>query len=195
MGVVIDAGEKEGVVRVWTPRQLSLADPFSIPPNEPAGPIPTLEHLERLLRGDDSAFYLGGAQALVDGAKVSVLDKNEPVRDTSGTQISLDRGANLWRLVPLSVRMERTIALPDPNNLLNADILSGSGNDHPHVWQAERLGDYPEGRFELSLHEAIDLGDEAMVEKLLRRQSPRQILMMGILLLVGFLIMGALLGK
>lgn len=93
------------------------------------------------------------------------------------------------------MRQERTIAIPDPKNLLNADILSGVGNDLPQVWQAGRLGDYPEGRYELSLHEAIDHWDEAMVVKLLRRQSSRQILVMGIVLLLGFLIMGALLGK
>lgn len=195
LGVVIEPKAPEGVARAWTPRQLSLADPFEIAPNAPAEPIPSLEHLEGLLKGPDSAFYLGGAQALVDGARVSVLDAGEPDRDDSGNPIPVDRGANLWRLVPLSVRQERTIALPDPKNLLNADILSGVGNDLPQVWQAERLGDYPEGRYELSLHEAIDHGDEAMVEKLLRRQSPRQVLVMGIVLLLGFLIMGALLGK
>ena len=157
--------------------------------------IPSLEHLEGLLQGSDSAFYLGAALALVDGAKVSVQDCAKTDQNKSDNLDPVERASNLWRLVPLSVRQERTIAIPDPKNLLNADILSGVGNDLPQVWQAGRLGDYPEGRYELSLHEAIDQGDEAMVVKLLRRQSPRQILVMGIVLLLGFLIMGALLGK
>jgi hypothetical protein len=195
LGVFIGQNAREGIARVWSKRQFSQADPFTIPPNEPNAPIPSLEHLEGLLQGSDSAFYLGAAQALVDGAKVSVQDCAKTDQNKSDNLNPVERASNLWRLLPISVRLERTIALPDTKNLLNADILSGPIGDLPHVWQADRLGDYPEGRYELSLHEAIDQGDQTMVEKLLNRQSPRQVLLMGFILLVGFIIMGALLGK
>ena len=184
----------EGLVKAWPNSLFAQADPFEIPPDAPKEPIPPIEHLEGLLRGPDSAFYLGAAQAVVDGAKVCVHDGDESDPGPSGDRISIVRAGNLWRLLPLSVRRERTIAIPDPKNILNADIMSGAQADLQKVWQAARLGDYPEGRYELSLHEAIDQGDEAMIEKLLKRQSPRQILLMGIVLLVGFLIMGALFG-
>lgn len=195
LGVCVGPNCLEGAARVWSKRQFSQADPFAVAPNDPKAAIPSLGHLESLLRGSDSAFYLGAAQALVDGAKVSVQDCATVGGDNPRGPDPIERAANLWRLLPISVRWERTIAVPDPKNLLNGEILSGAAGDLPEVWQAERLGDYPEGRYELSLHEAIDQGDEAMVEKLLKRQSPKQVLLMGFILLIGFIIMGALLGK
>ncbi len=188
IGATLTPGDPFAHVRVWSRNHWALADPFAFTGQEDTEPLPQLPHLVNLLKGPDSAFYLGGAQALVDGARISLGNAS------SCDQKCIDQAANLWRLLPFSVRAERTIALPDPNNTLQADLTGAIPETDESVWQGERLGDYPEGRYEWNLHEAIDQGDLAMVHKLLKRQSPKQVFLMGLLLILGFIIIGALFG-
>ncbi len=188
LGATLSAGDSLAQIRVWSKGQWAWADPFAFAGQEDAEPLPQLDHLVLLLKGPDSAFYLGAAQAMVDGARIGLGNTH------SFDQPCIQQAANLWQLLPLSVRAERTIALPDPNNVLRADLTSAGEDCDESVWQGDRLGDYPEGRYEWNLHAAIDQGDLAMIHKLLKRQSPKQVLLMGLLLILGFAIMGALFG-
>ena len=188
IGATLSLGDSLAQIRVWSRKQWAWADPCAFAGHDDAEPLPQLAHLVVLLKGPDSAFYLGAAQALVDGARIGLGNAN------SYDQECITQAAHLWQILPLSVRAERTIALPDPNNVLKADLTAAGPATDNGIWQSDRLGDYPEGRYEWNLHAAIDQGDLAMVHKLLKRQSPKQVFLMGLLLILGFAIMGALFG-
>lgn len=146
------------------------------------GDLPEIAYFQELLKTEDSALLLGGAQALVDGGKIQL---GETPQDRF-------RAENLWNLIPIPVRMERTVVVGDKSGDWPSDLAAAQSLLSQDSWTAQRLGDYPEGRFEFSLHSAIDLKDEEGVYRLLHRKSPRQVMMMATMLLVGMIIIGFL---
>ncbi len=146
--------------------------------------LPKVSYFQDLLKSADSALLLGGAQALMDGAGVR-LDAGHEDREVA---------ERLWNLAPLSVRLERTMVIGDPGNILRADLtaLSPTTQAQADFWNSQRLGDYPEGKYELALQSAIDQGDELSIERHLHRQSPRQVMLTAAFLLVGMIVIGIL---
>jgi len=145
---------------------------------------PSLDTFQNWLKSDDSALLLGGAQALMDGAKIHL--------DRDGNEWEVAR--RLWNLVPLSLRLEKRLVVNDPEKRINADLKVSRTPGDPDAWTSQRLGDYPEGRYEFGLQTAIDNGDEAAIHGYLARRSPKQVMMLAALLLGGFVLIGLIMG-
>jgi hypothetical protein len=176
--------------------QSFLGDPFAIaerfPPSWGArNDLPTLDwprefparrtvdELQKVLKGGNSATLLGGAQALVDGGGL-VFERSAP-DDT------LVRG--LWTLLPWNTRARLWPASFVFGNSLGFDVLVLPRADEmtfTSYLNEEQAGDYPEGRYERSLQVAVEAGDQAGLGDLFARRSSSQTLKLAMLLLVAF---------
>lgn len=138
----------------------------------------------------DSAVLLGGAQALVDQAK-AVLVSDVPVT------IPFE---GVLPLVPHSRRGELALTSWWPVDSRTWDIRVGPYESMPEdstVWRWNDIADYPVGKYEYSLHEAVSLRDEQAVADLLGRASRDTMLRLGlalIVLLMGVQLLAALFG-
>ena len=150
-------------------------------PEEPSPPR-TAALLEATHVGGNGPLLLGVTQAVVDGARVLLLENTtEPtfVRD-------------LWTMLPNATRIEAGLssALPTLHPRINFAILPTLPSPMPTGYLNERMVlDYPEGRYERDLQFAFEAHDERGVQELLLRRSGREMLRMGVwavvILLVG----------
>ncbi len=150
----------------------------------PAEPLPprTVAQVQQVLQRPNSAFLLGGAQALVDGGRI-VLER--PAPDTE-----VLRG--LWLLLPASTRSQLWPASFAFDNALDFHVVVVPRADperYANYMTEEQAGDYPEGRYELNLQIAAEAGDQAELDRLFARRSSAQTLR---LCLVLVLVMGVL---
>jgi hypothetical protein len=140
-------------------------------------PVTSAKDLGLHLSSHDTGTLLGGAQALVDQARV-VVASDRPTTDPFEC---------LLPLVPHSRRGELALTTWWPEDSLPWDIRVGPSESIPPdstLWHWEAIADYPVGRYEYSLHEAISLGNERAVSDLLGRASRDAMLRLGLALLV-----------
>ena len=176
-----------------------IGDPFVLADRFPApwhlrGELPVLpwsadsvkhrsvEEVRAVLQRADGPILLGGAQALVDGARLYFV---RPAPDPD-----LIRG--LWLLLPTSTRRElwpasfafsvelgfHAIALPATQGLNLAGYLDEN-----------QAGDYPEGRYELNLQIAAESNDQAALNALFARRSRSETMRLGLILVAVFLVL------
>lgn len=150
----------------------------------PAQPLPprTVEQVQHVLQNGDSPTLLGSVQALLDAGKV-VYEKPAPDPDLLRA---------LWLLLPYSTRAHLWPASFAFSNALGFDVLV-----MPRIPAAQcvgyltgdQAGDYPEGRYELSLQQAAEAGDQQELDALFYRRSSDQTLRLGLFLVVGMVVL------
>lgn len=174
-------------------------DPFQVadafpPPWQERGTLPTLEwpgpfeplprsveQVRKVLDVPYSATLLGGVQALVDGGRL-VFERTAP-------DPHLVR--SLWALLPTSTRSEIWPASFAFGNLHQFHVVvvpRASGPQFENYVHEEQAGDYPEGRYELSLQVAAEHGRQDDLNALFSRRSRSQTLRLAVLLLAVFMI-------
>jgi hypothetical protein len=135
-----------------------------------------------LQKGENhSATLLGGAQALLDGRRL--------VFERLGPEPDLLR--DLWSMLPVSSRAELWPASFAYGNAHRFDALvvpHATGDDYFDYVRDNEAGDYPEGRYELALHTAIDNADQNEVDALFARRSRSQTVRLGVMLLAVFVL-------
>jgi len=173
-------------------------DPFALaerfpPPWDQRGDLPvlsvpptlrarTVEDVQQVLKTPDGPALLGGVQALLDGGQ---LVFQRPVPDTPVLR-------NLWTLLPSSNRCELWPASFAFGNSLRFDavVTSRPNNEGFEGYLTEdQAGDYPQGRYELSLQMAAEAGDQSELDALFRRRSRAQTWRLGWLLLIGMIVL------
>jgi hypothetical protein len=125
----------------------------------------------------ESPALLGGVQVLVDGGKL-VFKRLAP--DTA-----LIRG--LWLLLPNKARSELWPATFAFSNALGFDavVVPRLGDeDFAGYTTEEQAADYPAGRYELNLQTAAESGDQAALDELFARRSSREILRLGLVMVI-----------
>src|SRR5207249_7724060 len=140
-------------------------------------PPRTVDKVSRVLQEDDSATLLGSAQALVDGGRL-VFERPFPASDLL---------RRLWTLLPDSTRAELWPASYAFGNALGFHALvvpHVDPADYPGYLTEPMAGDYPEGRYELSVQTAAEAGDQAALDALFARRSGRQTLQLAVVLLL-----------
>ncbi len=136
-----------------------------------------VEEVRTILRGDNSATLLGSTQALLDGGRV-VFERSSPDE-------TLLR--NLWLLLPTASRGDYWPASFAFGNALGFHVFATPRIDPEQgggYLTEEKAGDYPEGRYELSLQRAAETGDQDTLDGLFARHSYRQMRKTVIVLLV-----------
>lgn len=137
--------------------------------------------LLNILKSGDTPTLLGAAQLLVDGGKLHC---------PADAPVSVHQIASLWDLLPTRQR-----ALLGWTNYLNSArhrLAIGAGSKPAEgSWNWDQAGDYPEGDYERSLHQAASQGDQDTVRRLLNRGSRADVMILGLLLLAA-LVLGQL---
>jgi hypothetical protein len=153
-------------------------------PDEPL-PHRSVEEVRRILRppGEEpdlglsqSATLLGGVQALVDGGRL-VFERPAPAPDLV---------RNLWALLPASTRGHLWPATFAFGNELGFHVLVAPRVRTEEVagyLTEDQAGDYPEGRYELNLQLAAEVGDQHELDALFARRSSAETMRLGFLLL------------
>jgi hypothetical protein len=147
-----------------------------------AGPPPkrTVERLQKVLNVPHSATLLGAAQALIDGGRV-VFTRSEPDEKML---------RSLWALLPSSSRVElwpATFALGNVRAFHAVAVPAALAPSEP-VWiHEEQAGDYPEGRYELSLQIAVESGNQRDLDALLARKTRVQMIQFAAAILAALL--------
>lgn len=152
--------------------------PSLAPPALP--PVRTVATLRPILQRDDSAFLLGGVQALLDGSRLFIpRARPEP---------ELVRA--LWELVPTNSREDfwpcTFTFRPRPE--FHIQVAPPGEEVPPGAIVEAQAAEYPEGRYESALLLAVETNDETEVANLLARRSRKQMLWLAWLLLALFLI-------
>lgn len=147
------------------------------------GPLPrrTVADLHKVLDTPQGPTLLGGAQALLDGGHL-VFERREP--DPMILR-------SLWMLLPSSSRCSLWPATYAFSNAHRFDVLVVPRAEGPefesYVREAE-AGDYPEGRYELSLQTAVEAGNQRDLDALLSRRSRAQMMRLALGLIAVFLL-------
>lgn len=137
--------------------------------------------LRDILMDGDAPTLLGAAQLLVDGGVLHF---------PAQSPIALEQVAALWALLP--TRQRALLGWTTHLNSTRHKLAIGAGpTSAPGAWTWETAGDYPEGHYERSLHQAATSGDEEAVNRLLTRGSRWDVMVMGLILL-GALVVGQL---
>jgi hypothetical protein len=166
-------------------------DPFALaerlPPDWNArDSLPTLEvnemfprrsvtAIRAILERADGAAILAAAQVLADGGRL-VLERDQPAQDFIPA---------VWRLLPTSIQSELWPATFAFDNTLAFGFLAiprVPADALPGFLREDQLDDYPIGRFEERLRLAIADDDQAELDSVLNRRSPRQTLRLGLIL-------------
>lgn len=134
--------------------------------------------LLNILKTGDTPTLLGAAQLLVDGGKLHFPD---------GTPVPLRQVASLWDLLP--TRQRAVLGWTTHLNSNRHGLAIGAGIKAAEgAWSWEQAGDYPEGDYERSLHQAASQGDEDTIRRLLNRGSRADVMVLGLLLLAALAI-------
>jgi hypothetical protein len=145
----------------------------------------TVQEVQRILQPPGvSATLLGGCQALVDGGRL-VFER--PIPDPALLR-------NLWTLLPTSTRWSLWPASYAFGNALGFDALivpRVAGEQFDGYLSEQQAGDYPEGRYELSLQMAVEAGDQRELDALFARRSRAETwrlagLLLGVIVLLLF---------
>lgn len=142
-----------------------------------APPHRTVEQVQDVLKGPNTAVLLGGAQALVDGGRI-VFERPAPDNDLV---------RSLWCLLPASTRCRTWPAGFAFDNALGFDVLvvpRAEGTAYAGYLTEQQAGDYPEGRYELAVQTAAESGNQRDLDALFARRSSGQTLKLAVILLV-----------
>ena len=149
-------------------------------PEEPL-PTRTTDRLQRILKEGDGPFLLGACQTLVESGRI-LLERSEPADNTF-------RG--LWALLPDSTRKQIKMTTFAYSNTLGFDLLA-----MPKLPESMRgyltedqARDYPESRYERELQVAVEMGDQAALDRLLWRRSSSETLRLAFWLVIGALVL------
>jgi hypothetical protein len=142
-------------------------------------PPRTVARLENILNTtpDRSAALLGAAQALLDGGRV-VFERPGPEDNIV---------ADLWALLPSAARAEMWPATYATSNEPGFHVLTtpkAEGEQYAGYLKEAEVAEYPEGRYERGLQEAVEAGDQPEVDRLLSRRSRSEMLRLAVILLV-----------
>jgi len=147
---------------------------------DPLSAARTVENVQTVLKRPEGPALLGGVQALLDGSRIVF---QRPAPDTGLLQ-------SLWTLLPTSSRCELWPASFAFDNALHFDAVVVSrptGEAYADYLTEDQAGEYPEGRYELSLQQAAEAGDQNELDALLARRSRTQTWRLGWLLLAAML--------
>jgi hypothetical protein len=178
-----------------------LGDPFAVadrypPPWDASGTLPvlewphealpprTVEQVDAVLKHGDSPLLLGSTQALVDGSRVVV---KRPAPDEA-----LLRG--LWQLLPDRTRRDlwpASFAFSPELGFHFAAMPDVPPLDPNHFHDEERVRDYPQGGYELSLQIAAEHGDQRELDRLFARRTSAETMRLGLYILGGALVVAA----
>ncbi len=180
-----------------------LGDPFEIADRDPpvwaargnlpdrawpAEPLPgrTVAQVLDAFHAGDMPWLLGGAQALLDGARL-VFGSDAP--DEARLRC-------LWKLLPDRSRADLRPATFAQNLDLNfhATVTPTPAVTPANHLTADQTRDYPEGRYELALQVAVESGDQAALDRLFARRTSADVLRFA-LTAVGVATAAALLAK
>ncbi len=140
------------------------------------GPPRTVERVQRVLKREESAALLGGAQALVDGGRL-VFERSGPDRELVHS---------LWMLLPTSTRCDLWPASFAFGNALCFHALvvpRATGEAFAGYLTEQQAGDYPEGRYELHVQIAAEAGDQRGLDALFARRSRAETWRLGLMML------------
>jgi len=124
---------------------------------------------------------LGGVQVLVDGGRLVF------VRQAPDPKIVRD----LWTLLPSATRTElwpATFAFGNKHGFQLVVVPDATGPDYERYVREPEAGDYPEGRYELALQQAVEDGAQGELDALLARRSRGQMLRLALVLLAAFVL-------
>ncbi|MFN4258055.1 MAG: hypothetical protein ACK4RK_02080 [Gemmataceae bacterium] len=181
----------------WPDYAYLLADPFAIAERCPPvwqtrgelSPVvwpdvlptaPRVAELREILQNNDAPTLLGGVQALIEGRRL-VFERSAPAPHLV---------RSLWQLLPISSRCELWPASFAFGNAMRWDVVvvpKAEGADYADYLIENRIGDFPEGRYERNLQIAIEDGDQQAVEALLLRRSSRQMMTLALWIIGGML--------
>jgi len=155
------------LTREWVPEFTTHGQLESLPWIHGRPAPRSLADVQKVLREGDGPTLLGAAQVLVDGGRL-VFQRSQP------DPVLLEQ---IWMLLPDSVRGELSIATFARSNELKFDLLTTPIVDHihfPRYLREREAGDYPEGRYELSLQMAVEADNEGQMLELFARRSGSQ---------------------
>lgn len=154
--------------------------PLEWPDGESISPR-TIADVRRVLQRDDGPNLLGGAQALVDGGRL-VFERAAP-----------DSGLlrDLWVLLPTSTRADlwpATFAFGNALGFHAVVVPPAVRKQLTNYLTEEQAGEYPEGRYELSLQTAAEVDDQRELDRLFARRSRQETFRLGLLILAASVI-------
>jgi hypothetical protein len=143
----------------------------------------TIEQVRRVIdvEHDRTALLLGGVQVLVDGGRL-VFERKAP-----DSRLLRD----LWMLLPTATRTTlwpASFAFGNANRFHVVVAPRATGPEYEGYIPETQAGDYPEGRYELALQTAVESGDEEEMDALFARRSRAQVMRLGVVLLLLFII-------
>jgi hypothetical protein len=143
----------------------------------------TVEQVSRVLdvEPERTALLLGGAQVLVDGGRL-VFERPQP-----DSRLLRD----LWMLLPTATRAAlwpASFAFGNAHGFHAVVVPRAFGPEFAGYVPEAQAGDYPEGRYELAVQTAVEHGNQVELDALFARRSRAQVLRLGIMLLLAFLI-------
>lgn len=179
-----------------------LGDPFAVADRHPprwdvTGPLAVLEwphevlpprtvqQVDATLKHGDSPLLLGSTQALVDGSRV-VVKRSEPDE-------ALLRG--LWQLLPDRTRCDlwpASFAFSLELGFHFAAMPEVPPLDPNTHHDEERVRDYPQGGYELSLQIAAEHGDQRELDRLFARRTSGDTIRLGLYILGGAMLVAVL---
>jgi hypothetical protein len=124
-------------------------------------PARTVELLQKTLDVPYSPTLLGGVQVLLDGGRL--------VFERFGPDPGILR--SLWALLPTSERGKlwpASFAFSNAHRFDALVVTRAAGPEFEDYVTEEKVGDYPEGRYECNLQSAIETGDQREIDALLQ---------------------------
>lgn len=150
-----------------------------------AAPPRTVAMLQKTLNVPYSATLLGGIQILLDGGRL--------VFERSGPDAAILR--RLWALLPTRERSElwpASFAFGNDHQFHAVVAPRAAEPEYEHYISEEKVGDYPEGRYECNLQSAIETGDQREIDALLNYNRSRTLRLIVLLLLMVVVLFAAM---
>ncbi len=140
-------------------------------------PHPQTNEVLAALQEADTPLIYGAVQALLDGARLQLVESEtcEPLL------------RQMWPLLPYNTRANLRLATGWPGWHSGFHLLATPTvpTEWPEsVLTAEQLRNYPEGKYEHAMQLAIETGQQADYEQLLRRRSGTKTLKLALVILL-----------
>jgi hypothetical protein len=139
--------------------------------------------LREVFKSGDGAFLMGGAQAIVDGAKIRL---KRPQAELSPIQ-------TLWPFLPYSARgfsictfWPHTEMVTMPQFVIAPEYATATV---PGYLTEDQCREYPESPFEQQLQYSLDYADQDLFDKLMLRRSSSDTLRLGCYLVIFVLVL------
>ncbi|MGL4422997.1 MAG: hypothetical protein ACRCZF_20200, partial [Gemmataceae bacterium] len=132
-----------------------------------------IDQLHETMKTADGPLVYGMVQSLLDGHPIRLLQA-EP----------LTEWAMVWALLPLAERLSMRFATWSPVELPGVRVVVGPTLAPGQGMDAERLRDYPAGRYETAMQLAIENRDAESYATLLARRTSADVLRTAITMLL-----------